>query len=292
MDFFEYASIAQMFVETDNSWVVYLIGGLCFAIVFVFQAVGLYVIAGREGYENRWMAFLPFFNTYYIGVCAQKNRFFKLDTKKIALATAIFELLLVGGFTVYYVAFEVVKPYFEVVDTYDFGGQTFNLMGLSETFSLEYPDFAWAAWCFNYLYDYILNFAQLLFIFAMAVLLSCFFQTYSAKRYFIFTITSILFPVQGIFIFVLRNNKGMNYAEYMRREQERQYRMYQQYQRQSFDSNPYNQNPYNANTYQNPPQGGQQGQGSPSSAHSGDDPFEEFGNSNKGPFDEFDSKNN
>ena len=91
---------------------------------------------------------------------------------------------------------------------------------------------------------------QLAFLVFEVFTLSAFFQTFAARRYMLFTITSVLFPVQGIIIFILRNNSGMNYREYIRREQERQYRMYQQYRRQqSFDQNPYNQNPYSRNPY-------------------------------------------
>ena len=77
MDFFEYASLVSSFIVEEKRWVGYIVGGLCFAIIFIFQAVALYVISGREGYKNRWFAFIPFLNTYYIGVCAQKKRFFK-----------------------------------------------------------------------------------------------------------------------------------------------------------------------------------------------------------------------
>ena len=74
MDFFEYANLALQFVDGGLFWVPFLVGGLCFATVFVFEGVALYTIAKREGYKNKWMAFIPFFNTYYIGVCAQKNK--------------------------------------------------------------------------------------------------------------------------------------------------------------------------------------------------------------------------
>ena len=105
MDFFEYASVAQIFVNSDTWYVPLIVGGLCFLTVFVFQAVGLFIIAGREGYKNRWMAFVPFLNTYYIGVCGQKNRTFKsVDTKIFALIAAILEVLLVVGYVLNYVA--------------------------------------------------------------------------------------------------------------------------------------------------------------------------------------------
>ena len=82
MDFFQFASYAELFVSlsmnpdqtvTNRLWICLLVGGLCFLIVYIFQAVGLFTIAKREGYGNKWMAFVPFFNLYYIGVCAEKN---------------------------------------------------------------------------------------------------------------------------------------------------------------------------------------------------------------------------
>ncbi len=54
MDFFEYASMADIFAPT-KLWVQLLIGGLCFAIVFIFEAIGLYTIAVRNGYKNKWI---------------------------------------------------------------------------------------------------------------------------------------------------------------------------------------------------------------------------------------------
>lgn len=49
MDFFEYAQIAFQFVNADTWYVPFVVGTLCFLMVFIFQAVGLFVIAGREG---------------------------------------------------------------------------------------------------------------------------------------------------------------------------------------------------------------------------------------------------
>ena len=83
MDFFQFASYAEMFItlsinednQVDNRlWICLLVGGLCFLIVYVFQVFGLLTIAKREGFKNKWMAFVPFLNVYYIGVCAEKIR--------------------------------------------------------------------------------------------------------------------------------------------------------------------------------------------------------------------------
>lgn len=285
MDFFEYSNIARYFVNTDTWYVKYIVGGLCFLIVFAFQAVGLFIIAGREGYKNRWMAFVPFLNTYYIGVCGQKNRTFKsVDTKIFALIAAILEALLVVGYVVNDIAWMYLKSYnlIEYVNEPNGYGLSWTIEQLSQNVD-QYPELLWAKWCFNSL-DFILSAMELAFLVMQVFVLSAFFQTFAARRYMLFTITSILFPVQGILIFILRNNRGMNYREYVRKEQERQYRMYQQYrQQQNFDQNPYNQNPYSKNPYDGN-YGENSGTNGNNAARGGtpDDPFSEFGDNNSG----------
>ncbi len=283
MDFFEYASIAFQFVNTNTWYVPFIVGGICFLIVFVFQSAGLYVIAGHEGYKNRWMAFVPFLNTYYIGVCAQKNRTFKsVDTRYFALAAAILEALLFAGYTVLYVA-QFKLLYAGCVEDVVVEGM-YGIQNIEYRLVNLTPDLYWAAWCFECLNKYILTWVDLAFLVLQVFILSAFFQTFAARRYFLFTITSVLFPVQGILIFILRNNKGMNYRDFIRKEQERQYKMYQQYARQNFESNPYNQNPYSRGGYGGDPYGGEfggqtsnVGQNNQTGASSPDDPFSGLG---------------
>lgn len=287
MDFFKYASFSSYF--TSELWVNLLVGGFCFAIVFVFQAVALFVISGREGYKYRFMSFIPILSTYYVGVCAQKNRAFRnVDTKIFALIAAVLEAVLFAGFIVYYIAAEIGAPYEYVSNSYEMYGVTYNEYMVD--ISAMPANLAWAGWCSNYLYSYILRWLELVFLFLQVMVFAAFYQTYAARRYFIFTITSVFFPIQGILFFILRNNKGMNYRDYMRKEQERQYNMYRQYQQQNFNQNPYSQNPYDRST-----QNGQTGRDMYGNAPnaSPEDPFSEFGASSKksDPFDFDDTKN-
>lgn len=293
MDFFEYASLADTIAETfgvsSPLWVSMTVGGLCFLIIYIFQSVGLYTIASRAGLNHKWMAFIPFFSTYYIGKCGDKNRFFNVDTKKIALATAILELVLLVVFIISFIATYQVSDY--LVD-YTQESAYFNLTttvwSLPDNFPANHPELYWAWWCYNYL-DFILAPLQIIFLLGQIIILNCFFQTYAAKHYFIFTLTSIFFPVQGILIFAVRNNKGMKYSDYIRMVQERTYRQYRN--QQNFNQNPYNQNPYNQNTYSNdynrPPYPGEEQQYQNNAT---EDPFSEFGspkNKSGDPFDEF-----
>lgn len=287
MDFFKYESVAELFANTF--WVRFLIGGLCFAIVFIFESIALFTIATRNGYKNRWMAFLPFFNTYYIGVCAQKNKFYNVNAKTIGLVAAIFEIMLVALNIFSLVAASLIVDYVvEIEDTY---------LGITtSTYQInlnEIPDnLQWAAWVYLYMDRYIVSVVDIVYLIMETILLICFFQTYACRRYVLFAITSVLFPIMGILFFIVRNNQAINYKDYMRAEQARQYQQYQQYRQQNYNNNPYNQNynqnPYNHNPYNNPPQSG----------GSGADPFDEFGGNGNGgnsdnkpqndPFEDFD----
>ncbi len=273
MDFFEYAELAQVFSNYDTWWVPYLVGGLCYAIVFIFSAVALYTIAVREKYDYKWMAFIPFFNTFYIGYCSRKNKCFNLDPKNISFITAIFELLLVICFILYYAGNALLYSGGYLVEIVEDTSYLGDVQVVSYELARSIPaNLGWAAWCFKYLQKYFIWWMQIIYLILDVMILSCFFQTYAARRYFLFTVTSILFPIQGVLFFTVRNNRGMNYREYLQREQERQYRMYQQFQRQNY--NPYN-NPYDRNSkgnYNPPPADGYTG-----SSSSADDPFSEFG---------------
>lgn len=295
MDFFEYTNLTQQISAMIPGgllelWICMIVGGACFLAVYIFQSIGLYTIARREGFKHKWMAFLPFFNTYYIGVCGQKNRFFNIDTKKIALAAAIIEVVLFAIYTLYYVAFMLLDAN-NIFETFSKVGDgveaaTENIF-LPDTFADDHPSLAWAGWCYNYL-DIILGVLELVYLFVLVVVLNCFFQTYSAKHYFLFTLACIFFPIQGVMVFVVRNNKAMSYSEYVRRMQEQAYRQYRDQQnsyRNPYDGNPYNGNPYDGNPYGGNPDGSQNRQ----PPRPADDPFEEYQTKKDDgdPFDEF-----
>lgn len=282
MDFFEYASIAMQFVNSDTAYVPYVVGGLCFLLVFVFQAIGLFTIARREKIKNGWMAFVPFLNVYFIGVCGSKNRVFRsVDTKIFALAAAILEALLVCGYIIDWTAITLLGNAGCIYEVAQDG--IYGAAGLTEYQLHNVPvDLAWAAWCFEFLDTYILSIFNLVFLALEVFVFSAFFQTYAARRYFLFTLTSVLFPIQGILIFIIRNNTGMNYREFMRREQERQYRMYQQYSRQNPDMNRYDQNPYSGGYNNYNPNGydGYNGNGASRGGPAAEDPFADLGGNN------------
>ena len=274
MDFFQFASYAEIFVpftmgadgQVDNRlWICLLVGGLCFLIVYIFQAVGLFTIARREGYRHKWMAFVPFFNLYYIGVCAQKNNVYGMNAKKFAIIPAVLEVVLVVGYILYYVAAFTIWDYIK----WDLG--PYDLWYASGVDGLP-ASMQWLSWIFFNLNDYILSWFELIFIVLKLFLLTAFFRTYSARQYMLFSIVGALLPLTGILIFAVRNNAGMSYSDYIRKVGEQNYRMYQQQY-----GNPYNQN-YNQNPYQGGGSDNSGSYGGPSGAPA-EDPFDEYGSS-------------
>lgn len=267
MEFFTIAQVAETFMKPEHWRMSMIYGAAGFLIVFVFQAIALYTIASRSGLKHKWMAFIPFLSTYYIGNCARKNRTLGLDSKLVGIIAASLEFVLFAGYVMHYVGYHFIEGNLEF-ETIEIYGMTFlqaePLKGID-------PSLVWAAFCYQTLGD-ILEWVQLIYLFMQVMLLSAFFQTYAARRYFLFTLVSIILPIQGILFFVVRNNTGMSYREFVMREQERRYRMYRQYNQNNGYSQPnYGDRTYDYNT-------------APRPETKNEDPFEEFGPSDDDPF--------
>lgn len=282
-------------IYKDYMWLYFLIGAVCFAVVYAFQAIGLYRIASREGYDKKWMAFVPFLNTYYIGVVADKNKVYKFKAKQISLAAAILEFVYVVLSIIYYVAQFLIFDGGYATPEYSLG----SYAGVETTYFTGYyvlealpHGLEWAGWVFRYFDDALLSWVGILQLVANVLLMIAFFQTYSCKHYVVFAIFAILFPIKGILIFAVRNNSGKNYGQYLKEKQQQQYQAYQEYMRRNGGYNNYNpngQNPYGGSYYggnsapkdpfdgmgsgNNNSNGGSQGS---SGSSSGGDPFEDF----------------
>lgn len=268
-----------------------IVGALGFAIMYIFEAITLYTIGKRNGFGHLWMAFVPFANTYYLGIVSEKNKIFNAKPKYFSLALAILEFLLVAGFVVYYITVYALDGlgYLEIQYYETIWGTSYSYVPSSTVPA----SLSWMTWCYNYLGD-ILYYVQLVYILLYVFVLISFFQTYAHGRYFIMALFSALFPIAGLIMFFVRKNKPMNYRDYMRMVQEQRYR---QYQRNQQYGNPYNYNPYNGNpnNFNNPnPDNANYANDATASA----DPFDDFsagatngnaGNTDNGsdPFEDF-----
>ena len=301
MEFFDFANLGEtIFLLFGNDvykqfmWAYLLIGGVCFAVVYAFQAIGLYRIASREGYDKKWMAFVPILNTYYIGVVADKNKVYKFKAKHIAIVAAVLELAYVVLATVYYIAqFLIFDGNFAVPEYemgYYFGAEMMTFTG----YSLEAlpHSLEWAGWVFAYFEEAFLSWLGLLNLVANVLLMIAFFQTYACKHYVLFAIFAIIFPIKGILIFAVRNNSGKNYMQYVKEKQQRQYQQYQEYMRQHGGYNNFNPNgpnPYGGSYYggNSAPQDPFDGMGANNDNSNGENGNSSSGNSSGDPFEDF-----
>jgi hypothetical protein len=286
MEFFSFSSSAQSFLmfASDNPLYILscslLIGALCFALVYVFEAMALYTIAKKNGFEHKWMAFVPIINTYYIGVLADKNKVFNFSAKTVSLITSIAEgLYCIVQILFYFAMFTLATSGFLNINytTAAAGGETLRIPSGFYVSSKITSDLLWAEWMATYMPNILSWWIELVYLAFEIMLLILFFQTYSARHYVLFTLCSVFFPLKGVLFFIVRNNKGVNYRQYMMERQARQYAMYQQYNRQNMNDNPYNYNPYSGRTQ--PPPTSNPYEQPHSNTTTPSDPFEEFSNS-------------
>lgn len=273
MDFFEFTSIANIFVPASADpftalWITLVIGGVFFAVLFGLQAFAMWQISGREGFRHRWMCFVPFLNTYYLGVLSEKNPIYNAPAKRFSLALAIIEAVCFGLFVFDYACAGMVYAnglYVKVSQTDMITGLEY----ISGYVSSNAIAGTWLAWVFDYFSVYVLNWLNLVYVLMNVLVIISFFKTYAARYFFIYSLLSVIFPLKGLFIFLSRKNNSINYRNYVIGQQQARYKMYQQYNRQ-------NGNPYET------PFGGRNRQGNPYDnrpSGTASDPFDEFANS-------------
>ena len=289
MEFFRIAEVAEQSIAISlgpEYWRFAMIyAGVAFLVVYVFQTIALYTIASRNGFKRKWMAFIPFLNTYYIGACSQKNKALWFKSNIIGIIAAILEFVLCAGYALHYTGYHFAEDYMKLVDIqlpYLYVSEEIPLPQIQVINWDTIPyELYWAGFCYETLPD-ILYAGTSVYLFLQVMLLSAFFQTYMPRRYLLLTIFGVVFPIKGILFFAVRNNQGVCYREYVLREQEKRYRMY----RQHMQDNIQNQNYYgqgNYGQYNNDRNSYDNGEYSDQNSGS-DDPFEEFGNSNDEPF--------
>lgn len=295
MEFFIFTKIAERIfsedVYKDYMWAYFVIAGCCFALLYIFQAVALYTIANREGFKNKWMAFVPVLNTYYIGVVSEKNNVLRFKAKHVALVLAVIEAVYIALSILYYVAMAMIfkgnyaDPVFDIGYIGPYEVELLTGYKPSPNFPLELE---WAWWVFANIENYVIYWVQLVYVVLNVFVMIAFFRTYASQRYTLFSILCILLPVKGIVMFAVRNNRAQNYMDYIKQMQQRRYYMYREYMR----NNPPPQGGY-GNVPPPPQQGAYNASSGSEQPHGGrpDDPFGGLGEERKGqdndPFDEF-----
>ena len=227
-----------------------------YLILLVFGGIGLNKLAKKQGLKHRWMAFLPFFNTYYAGKLAGETQFFGQKMKRVGLYAMISEILYVALqlFVLVAVIISFFPQYLTLeVENGELSGEPNDSM----------PAWVQPAITYGSLVAYLLWFFVIVFF---CVLYVSFFRKYYARGPILLAFLSAVLPFRGFTIFAVRNNAPVDYNDYIRRRT-------QAYMR----GNGYNQPPYGPYG----PGNGGYGSGGP---QNGPDPFEGFGGPSGGNY--------
>ena len=248
-----------------------------YLILLVFGGIGLNKLAKKQGLKHRWMAFLPFFNTYYAGKLAGETQFFGQKMKRVGLYAMISEILYVALQLFVFVA--VIISFFPQYRTLEIEDGV--LSGVPNDDAM--PAWIDPAITYGSLVAYLLWFFVIVFF---CVLYVSFFRKYYARGPILLAFLSAVLPFRGFTIFAVRNNAPVDYNDYIRRRT-------QAYMRNNGYQPPYGTyGPGNGGYGSGGPQnddpfegfGGPSGgssSGSSSSPSSDDDPFSEFGDDKK-----------
>lgn len=261
MDFFASFNIATLITELafalfkqkiELDLLRVLAISLCvYLIIFLFEGIGLFVAAKKAGIKGKWMAFIPFLNTFLLGRLGGQSQFFSMKVKRAGLYAMLAELVCFACFGAYYYTGYLLSDYLKPVADY------YQYVGVPETLQ-------WALNLNEGMY-YLISVVDLVYTVFLAIVLIAFFRKYNAKNSMLMAITSVLFPIKAFLIFAVRNNTPVDYDVYMRNRQAEFMRRQQQYYQQTGQQPPYQQNS------DRQAQGGDARKSAPQ-----DDPFEEF----------------
>lgn len=219
-----------------------------YLILLVFGGIGLNKLAKKQGLKHRWMAFLPFLNTYYAGKLADETQFFGQKMKRVGLYAMISEILYVALQLFVFAA--VIISYFPEYRTLEVSDGV-----MTGAANEAMPSWIEPAVTYGNLVAYLLWFFVIVFF---CVLFVAFFRKYYARGPILLAFLSAVLPFRGFTIFAVRNNAPVDYNDYIRRRT-------QAYMRNNGYQPPYG--PYG-------PGNGGYGSGGP---QNGPDPFEGFG---------------
>ena len=283
MEFFEFYSALQYVVDAflpgtgifgervqelvQMLWISIIVGVAVYLAALILGGVGLTAMAKREGKKHKWMAFFPLLNTWYAGYITGDANFFGQKMKRAGLYAAIVEGLYITINVISVCsAFVLLRYPLEATELDPLTGATVPVI----TVNLDLVP-GELKWLFEYdlwfsVGSFILNILLIVFFF---VIFFALFRKYYARNPMLMTFLCGVLPFRGFVLFAVRNNKPVDYDEYMRQR-------FEEMRRQQYGPHgPYGSGPYNGQGY-----GGQPQQG-----HS--EPFSDFGGKPQDPFSDF-----
>ena len=258
-------------------WTAFSIAGGLYAVVYVFKAIGLLVMAKKQGKTGlAWCAFIPFASTFLLGELAGELRFGSVKVKHLGIIAMVMELIYAfsGVFVIGWQANLISGGSYIVERVLNNAGDVIGYTTVFEGVSQQQQTLLNV---FSVI-ELVFSFVQLI---AFIFLNIAFFRRYAPLSYiWMVLFCAILPPVEAFLVFAYRNRKPIDFDAYMkeraeriRRAQQAQFGPYGPYGQNPYGQNPYGQNPYGQNPYGQNPYGQNPNANAPSEP---DDPFGEF----------------
>lgn len=248
---------------------------------FILQGFGLFAMAKEKGLKKPFLAFVPFANLLLIDKLAGDCEIFGHKMKR----GGMYAMIALIAFVITSVALISAEGilFTKYADCISFNRAT------GEIFWVGLDSFGVAVYSFYNVWGNFLNsLFSLAYEILLFVLMISLLKRYTAKNYMVLSMLQLFVPISRyVIIFIVRNNKAVDYDEYKRARYEEYMRRNARYGNPY--SNPYGNpygnrygNPY-GNTYRNPY--GTRGQ-NPNGSSQNENPFEEFATPNQDPFED------
>ncbi len=275
---------------------------LAYAALYVLRSIGLYKLAKAQNFKFKIMAVLPLVWVYVAFRLVGESKYFGKPIAKLAI---IFTIILSLAVLIN-IAYQAII-YYPIVGNLLFNGET-KIYIIADQQGFDPTTMGLKAYAFidglfvdkNFIDPYFnisvvvnwlraLSYTGMIFdlasIFIKITLFINIFKKYWPQKTMMASFLSIFFETLlfPIFIFVIRNNKPINYEEYIRKKYQYTRNPYGAYGQGGPYGNPYANHggePYGANPY-----------GEGDSGINNDNPFNEFDQNEKTePFEEFNDK--
>lgn len=243
---------------------------------FVLQGIGLWTMAKKKGFKKPLLAFVPFANLLLIDKLAGECEFFGHKIKRGGMYAMIAQITVATiGFLLIVVQAILFTKY---ADCLEYNSSTGTFFWITSDRLGMFLNSFYSSWGMHLYSITGLGYELLILVLMLSLL-----KRYTAKNYMMLSILQLLVPsARYIIIFVVRNNKAVDYNDYQRAR-------YASYTHRTGYGNPYNPygNPY-GNPFGNPygNQGQNQNGNSNSSNQGQQNPFDEFGSKDEDPFED------
>ncbi len=241
MEFFEWLFVPQLIFTMIRFYggasmsdavyfsIVFGIPAALYLVCLIIGGLGLSRMAKFAGIGNRWMAFVPFLNTYYAQKLGGEASVFGAKMKRAGLYAMLVEIfyVLLNVFTIVLSIYLSQSAFYDEVTDVETG-----LTSLVFNLNLVPENMRWAYFLTNETglgaLDIVTSLLGLALVFFFCVLYNSVYRKYYIRSPFLLTFLSAVLPGRAFCLYAVRNNAPVDYDAYVRRMREEAARRAQQ----------------------------------------------------------------